>query len=139
MAVPAQVPEGIDLVGERRDAFDDGVDFAQQFPSGHENELHIRMVEDVLVVAFADGGVDGHMNGPDLHDGHVEEVPFRPVRGDGGDAVTLLNAQNEQSVGDAVDLVHIILGAVLNPEAILFPAERILLGEFLQVSFKYIK
>ena len=39
----------------------------------------IAVVEDVTVVFLADGGIDGDGDGPDHHDGHVEDVPLWAV------------------------------------------------------------
>ena len=79
------------------------------------------------------------MDGSDLHDGHVEEVPLRPVGGDGGHAVAFLEAELHQPVGEVVDDLHIFGSAVFHPDAVLFAAEGVFFRELLEIPFEHIK
>ena len=129
MAVAAQVSECIYIVLQLRNFREDVLDLAQDVPAGDEHHLHIRVMQDELVVALADGGINGHMDGAELHDGHVEEVPFGTPGTDRRDLVALLDAQLHQSVTDVVDDGYILLDAVVPPNAILLPVERVLTGK----------
>ena len=115
--------------------FNDIVDFSKEFPAGNEDHFDIGIVEDEIVVAFANGWVDCNVNGPDLHDGHVKKIPFRTVGRNGGDAITLGNAQLQQSVGNVIDNAHVVLRAVFYPVPVLLAANSILPRKFLEITF----
>ena len=96
--VTTKVTECVNLVLQLGLVIQNLRDFAQQIPTSHKDELHIGIIENITVIALADSRIDGHVDGADLHDSHVQKVPFRTVRRDCCHAVALLDAQLQQAV-----------------------------------------
>ena len=125
VVIAAEVAEGIDVVLQVRYLGDEVLNLAENVPAGNKNHLHIGVVQDELIVVFADCGIDRHMDGSQLYDGHVQEVPFGPSGTDGGDLVAFFYTQLHQSVADVVDNIDVLGGAIMLPDAVLLSAKGI--------------
>ena len=81
------------------------------------NQLGVRMRENMQVIVFAQCTIDWHVDHVGQVDTHVEEVPFRPVVGDGDDLGAGFVAQGQQAIGNGVRDLIVLVNAVLDPFA----------------------
>ena len=113
------VDEGVEVF-KFGDLGADLLDLVHDDSAFHDDHPGIAVVEDVTVVLLADGGVDGHSDAADHHDGHVEDVPLRTVAADERHLVAGLDAEFDEGVTDFPSQVLIFLWTVFSPTSVFF-------------------
>ena len=100
----------------------------------HEDSLRVAVVEDVLEVVPAEGGVDGNVDQACQRASHIEEVPLGAVGGDGDDLILGAVALRQKAVGCLVGGSDVVVDTVFRPNSTFADSDDIFLGEvFFQV------
>ena len=73
------------------------------------------MIDNVFVIILADGRIDRHGNGADLHDSHVQHVPFRTVAGNDAHLVARLNAEFDERIAEVIGDLLVLLRGIGDP------------------------
>jgi acyl-CoA synthetase (AMP-forming)/AMP-acid ligase II len=103
---------------------------------GDKYRFYAGMVQDELQVVVTDGWEDRHRDHVGLLAAEVAKVPFRPVVGNDGDPVALVQAQGKKSGAHPIGAVNKIVAAVLFPVLVFFGAQQIIfcIRRFIQVK-----
>ena len=105
----------------------------------HHEQAHLGVVEDVLVVLLADGGVDGQQHGAGLLHAEVDIVPLGAACGDEAYVLALLHAQMQQGVAYKVNFLNVFVDVMLFPFTVFLEFEHRTLGVQFAAPFKQVK
>jgi hypothetical protein len=92
-----------DEVPDRGQFLADGLDLQPEEPVGADDDLGVRIVDDVLDLAGHEGGVDGDGDAARAQGREVRHRPLRPVLGEDGELVTRPEAEVPQAQGEVLD------------------------------------
>ena len=65
------------------------------------------------------------MDGANLNDGHIEEIPFGAARTDGRDFVPALDSQLHQAIANVVNGGNVLVDAVVTPRTVFLSVQCI--------------
>ena len=102
----------------------DVADFLVQAGVLHHQQAHLRVVQYVLVVLLADGGVDGQQHGTCLLHAEVHIVPLGAAGTYEADVLALLHAQMHQRIAYEVDFLYVLVNKMLFPFAVFLEFEH---------------
>ena len=98
----------------------DSLNFVHHGDAFHDTDPSLAVVEDYLIIAFADCRINRHHDTANLGDRHVEDVPFWTVVADNSHLILRLNAEFYQSTAYDVRQLDILVNAVFAPFSVYF-------------------